>query len=805
LFLLSFSEGIRILLALSQEPEAVSIRGLRLEMKQTIGPKATQTAKADENAGSRSTRQAVPPVGRLAQLSAMVNGSSRQQALAQLKDEIQDSPRGQSLMSPAGTNQGAPAQLSATPTNDDPGLEPVADVMGEKALTAPDTASKDEKKGPAKPRARAPVQRKVMVNNKPATMLSETNAFVDGKRVALDGRSAEWVTDGYARFYNTAEEFGKHAQGKPVDVGLAKKLGRWYRLPFFSEKRFFVLGENHGAFGYRELVQESNQSGKVLGEGGSNPLFSATGSSELQANPKGLKTESGGAREFMMENVAAKAYFGLTFLHDYCKKAEKGESSPPQPAKLPEKDWLEQYQSAPPEKRKTGAGLNRIPYFEDQSGKKTFATFGTKAENYNPLNTAFNVAQDLSNAIAAFKGEDTSKLKEIRGRIEAIRKLKDAETVDHGKIIKQIELLYPLLRNLAFREARKLNDNEDPKGDLLKRLKVAQENLPKSYTEEQQKSFAHRDYVMYKSVLKARESGDFIMAGIGDNHAKNLALDLAEAGIPLVRFSDFVGATYSADAIKPLKETEGFSEKVREAKAGKKKFLQAEKLRFLASLFFRLSRRISIPEPSASSSRELPLSLAPRLTPSMLNLFDQVAESPQYLKSETIEPLYFSKFAQIQQEGGSMVRSGDQSRPAQLDPSLLLARAREAVQGIFIVVSPPTGGSGQEIVVHKTAGPNAIPLTLVFDRFLELGRLVGTTIEFAPTTTLNEIFEQIEEQYRRKKAGPEGPRALALALPDSRIQQQAAELNAILSHTPLGETTIGSILKMVQGASRSEK
>src|SRR5262249_42456658 len=92
---------------------------------------------------------------------------------------------------------------------------------------------------------------------------------------------------------------------------------------------------------------------------------------------------------------------------------------------------------------------------------------------------------------------------------------------DDNAKAKKIADLVPLVKTLAYIEAERLNANNDPTSELIDRRKAVETNL-KKYTEDQQVAFAHRDYVMYKSVLKAKEVGGYIMAGMGNNHAKNL-------------------------------------------------------------------------------------------------------------------------------------------------------------------------------------------------------------------------------------------------------------------------------------------
>jgi hypothetical protein len=60
-------------------------------MKQPVQADAGLVKKASAPTRSRPTRQAAAPSGRLTQLAAMMNGSTRVQALTQLQDDIQRS------------------------------------------------------------------------------------------------------------------------------------------------------------------------------------------------------------------------------------------------------------------------------------------------------------------------------------------------------------------------------------------------------------------------------------------------------------------------------------------------------------------------------------------------------------------------------------------------------------------------------------------------------------------------------------------------------------------------------------------
>ncbi|NES68972.1 MAG: DUF4157 domain-containing protein, partial [Okeania sp. SIO2D1] len=245
--------------------------------------------------------------------------------------------------------------------NDDVSLEKEADVMGAQGMRMSQNVNgqsvKTSSTSPQNPNKT--VQRYVIVDNKPVVKLSDTEAFIDNKKVSVTGNKNKWIDDKYTRQYKTLQEFQNHVGGNPVEVGLAKKPGVWYRLPILSKDEFFVLGEGHGTFGYRELMEESNQKGKVLGESSSNPFMSAKPSSVLKKN----ETDQALDDEYVMESITAKAYYSLTKLKAFYEKQQKPgtDNSPPQLNRLPEDEWLENYQAVAGVRKQE---LYKPPYYK---------------------------------------------------------------------------------------------------------------------------------------------------------------------------------------------------------------------------------------------------------------------------------------------------------------------------------------------------------------------------------------------------------------------------------------------------------
>lgn len=454
--------------------------------------------------------------------------------------------------------------------NDDKGLEKEADVMGAKAMGANQNTAKapendqgtsSETAATAQRRANnsGVVQRRVIIDNKLAIMDPENKHrfFIQNKYVNADGKRKDWINDRYNRYYDSVGEFKKHTNGAPVDVGLARKLGVWYRLPFFSGGKFFVLGENHAAFGYRELIRESNQTGKVLGEGGQNPLFHASPGKPLLETPgkTALSDEKDGAQEYMMENSAAKTTYALVEARRKNKRLKKGRGRKKSPkATLPEKMWLLRYQQVSEDQR--GVYYN-IPYFM-YGNTRVFASTGSKAENYDLQKTVGGQFTKFIKRADKYLEDSKDKQKnglvqENKDLMEEFLLLNENESENYDGIIGALDKLIPKMLQLARWEAKAMMggraNTTDAKREITARAKKVQQKKFQS-DDEYKEAMAARDHAMYIAILKANKKG-FTMAGIGNDHAENLKGDLKSKKIPVVLHNKFV-ANYSIDAISPL-------------------------------------------------------------------------------------------------------------------------------------------------------------------------------------------------------------------------------------------------------------
>lgn len=427
------------------------------------------------------------------------------------------------------------------------------------------------------------IQRKVLIGEQPVIPIPGGEAYITGhKPVKVPTEKTAWLTDEYARRYTGTDEFEKHITGKPVDCGLAQKYGEWYRINHFSNHQFFVLGENHAAFGYRELMQESNQPGKVLGEGGSNALMSATPGSPLEANPSptALKNPaSGQPREYMMENPVSKAYFALLKLKACLNSPNPlpGIGTGPGNRKEEAATWIKNYQSALSSNR--GKHLTyQVPYY------KTGATFvyaqhETKAESYSLLTTT----QKVLNTLFTQLDKKTTRTDYEPAAWLHLKYFINKQDDQGWKAVDE-EHYYPLLEALkkgseketglwkgtstepfpTRLEKAEATPVEQPVKAAIPTLAINKKaELDKAHLA---KAYAHREYSMYQSILKAKTDDSFVMAGMGNNHAVHLKPALEAVDVPVITLQDFHD-TYTCDAIKPMKEQDpNFNTKEADAK-----------------------------------------------------------------------------------------------------------------------------------------------------------------------------------------------------------------------------------------------
>lgn len=104
-----------------------------------------------------------------------------------------------------------------------------------------------------------------------ATEPIQRKIFIDEKEYEVDGQDSEEIQnaqrDEYGRWYENKREMQDHLLGKPTGVGLIKKRALWYRIRELAEGKFFVLGESHAGVTGPDIHEESHIEKPLLYEG----------------------------------------------------------------------------------------------------------------------------------------------------------------------------------------------------------------------------------------------------------------------------------------------------------------------------------------------------------------------------------------------------------------------------------------------------------------------------------------------------------------------------------------------------------
>ena len=352
------------------------------------------------------------------------------------------------------------------------------------------------------------------------------------------------LADGYKRIYSSKQEFLDHAEGRPVQVGLIPHLAKWYRLPF--GEKFFVLGESHTTVNYRALIEESNQTGKYLGEGGSVPIKHyavATEPREELANPEGV------GKELMMESILAKTLYAMTDMLDRLTKPPPQETAPKKPKGkvLAPEPWLNQAKQKKPVERDP---VTYRPYYMNadarvspkkpvkEAGYKRSVTAAALPEKCLEAINDFAAAEgarhppedaqpyELPSELAKLRSSLTPLIAALNGKAENDALIKSLQTaIVDGNAAAQWEV-----QQSDFANSAEFSQGHPKEGAALAGLPEA---------------CAMRD--MFKAIVDANKDGGYVMAGVGDNHLQHLAVPLKQAKIPAISFKDFM-TKHSQDA-----------------------------------------------------------------------------------------------------------------------------------------------------------------------------------------------------------------------------------------------------------------
>jgi hypothetical protein len=369
------------------------------------------------------------------------------------------------------------------------------------------------------------------------------------------GQSAV-IEDRFERYYEDTAEFTRHTTGQPVACGLIGHLAKWYRLPF--GEHFFVLGENHGVVNYRKLIRESNQTGDILGEGGVVPIDQYQPAAAARVAPPTTAIRAC-ADEHPMESVLSKTRYGLIaaiagYRKQLVAEAAAAIAGPEAPAAVvltqPPEDWIRAAHG-----KQINRNTRQIPSYVNAEGRRVYlAAAGPVAEaGYSVIATAIRVLGQCRDAIivkqaaGALPADLTALLQGIDNILavlpEGAATVLDvaAKTNLANVLLPAAEVLCGVSATAELARANIVKDALDAPG-IYDELR-AQTAAPTALTD----ASSMRDVYMLEAIRRAA-AADYLMAGIGDNHAGNLAPALTAAHIPVIRYAEFMAPPYTVDA-----------------------------------------------------------------------------------------------------------------------------------------------------------------------------------------------------------------------------------------------------------------
>lgn len=312
------------------------------------------------------------------------------------------------------------------------------------------------------------------------------------------------MNDDFKRFYLNEQEFHDHFSGQPVPCGLIRKLNLWYRLPFGNQ--FFVLGERHNILNYHSILEESNQHGKVLVEGGTIPIGTSIPT---------LTEEEESISYMSVESALAKTLFALIVMQ---------QSDNEQANAIRQDNTL--IQDDNPIDRRTFNNKR----FSDIHYKK-----------YNQYEMARDIIQYCIKEIDKYRYYVRDNIVKYDMHTFAIElyKLKTLlnnllQLIENQKYLKKdFEDAILLCESCVEKEmlSKKLNKAR-PKYDTLskKEKKIEPQN--------RYDANSNREAYMLNAIINADKS-KYLMAGFGDNHVKHMKPELENKHIKVITFDDF--------------------------------------------------------------------------------------------------------------------------------------------------------------------------------------------------------------------------------------------------------------------------
>ena len=362
--------------------------------------------------------------------------------------------------------------------------------------------------------------------------------------IEANEQEKEILNDPFKRYYNDKDEFRDHVAGEKVACGLIKKLARWYRMDELMGRKMFVLGEAHNLVGHHTIVEESNQKEKlVLTEGGA-----------LNIGLKGdnVKWTDSGVTYESMESILSKTLFGLIALKK-SKKMEEETSEEKKEVDAP--DWFKSIPSIRPVHREELLSTRfGVPYYyssmfsyeknylkvkREEDKRTAGGDFGRNHyTQYDLFETAKRVVNSCIQSIDNHMTDSHDENSFNSGLVLLRSCLQEVIPTDASAIVEtKLDDAIFQCKDIAIEEQRVLGDlafrrpkyNEDE--SLTPAKNVIEESMHNANS--------LREAFMFKAISEAYDKDKYLLAGIGDAHARSMKDELLKKGIKTITLSEF--------------------------------------------------------------------------------------------------------------------------------------------------------------------------------------------------------------------------------------------------------------------------
>ncbi|WP_280188877.1 hypothetical protein [Bacteroides fragilis] len=348
----------------------------------------------------------------------------------------------------------------------------------------------------------------------------------DFKYIESSALEKHVLEDPFYRYYKNEDEFRNHTNGKPVPCGLIRNLLLWFRIEDLG-KNFFVLGEGHNVINYSTIIEESNQNGNVIVEGADLPINYYKDNYSLKKSRRIANAEA-----YAMESILSKTYFALQNVKD---ENVKTISYILNTDSVKQRDNASSYNDEIDRQQADWLNTNR---------KIERDEFTYKIKDY-PSHPSIESEYSFEITIARVISQC---------KIAVDNYIKELDSMgDSDYVINEYSAYNPLMKSLNNLSAISDYKKAEECCLICALLEIGRSKLPYINNMKRQAN-SMREEFMFKSICDANDK-DFLMAGIGDEHAKALKHRLQEKNIKTILYDEFITTDYVQDAFYSTKGT----------------------------------------------------------------------------------------------------------------------------------------------------------------------------------------------------------------------------------------------------------